>query len=94
MPRKDSFQVTASKPGYETKTVNVGTTVSKKGAAGVAGNIIAGGVIGVGVDAVTGAARDHTPNPVIINLEPIGGANRVRKLTPATGTTATPPPVS
>ncbi|ODN67823.1 hypothetical protein [Methylobrevis pamukkalensis] len=39
--------------------------------AGTAGNIILGGVIGVGVDAVTGATLSHTPNPVIIALQPI-----------------------
>ena len=84
VPRKDSFQVTASKQGYETKTVNVGTKVSGKGAAGIAGNVIAGGVIGVGVDAVTGAGRDHTPNPVIINLQPTNAPKPVEpKLKPA-----------
>ena len=70
--RKESFQVTASHPGYRTQTVNVATKVSGNGAAGLAGNIIIGGIIGVGVDAATGAARDHTPNPVIINLERVG----------------------
>jgi hypothetical protein len=91
VPRKDSFQVTASKDGYISQTVNVGTKVSGKGAAGVAGNIIAGGVIGVGVDAVTGAARDHTPNPVIINLVPENAFNETKKLRPATGSKNTQP---
>ena len=35
-----------------------------------AGNIIAGGLIGMGVDAATGAATDHKPNPVIVTLQP------------------------
>lgn len=72
VPRKDSFTVTASKNGYESKSVHVGTEVSKKGAAGLAGNLLLGGVIGAGVDVATGAARDHTPNPVELHLLPIG----------------------
>lgn len=70
--RKKSFTVTASKPGYDSQSVFVGTKVSGKGAAGMAGNVLIGGVIGVGVDAATGAARDHFPNPVNIQLLPKG----------------------
>ncbi|PCH45637.1 MAG: translation initiation factor 2 [Hyphomicrobiales bacterium] len=72
VPRKEAFTVTASKSGYETKSVHVSTQVSKKGAAGLAGNLLLGGVIGAGVDVATGAARDHTPNPVEIHLNPVG----------------------
>jgi len=72
VPRKDSFTVTASKTGYQTETVNVGTKVSGGGAAGMAGNLLLGGIIGIGVDAATGAALDHYPNPVNIVLEPVG----------------------
>ncbi|ORE91166.1 hypothetical protein [Aurantimonas sp. 22II-16-19i] len=72
VPRKDAFTVIASKPGYQTETVQVSTEVSGGGAAGMAGNILLGGVVGIGVDAVTGAALDHTPNPVNIVLEPDG----------------------
>jgi len=28
-------------------------------------------VVGMGVDAYTGAAQDHKPNPVIVTLQPI-----------------------
>jgi len=34
-------------------------------------NLLAGGLIGMGVDAATGAATDHKPNPVIVTLEPV-----------------------
>lgn len=40
------------------------------GAAGFAGNLLVGGLVGMGVDAVTGAATDHKPNPVTVVLEP------------------------
>jgi hypothetical protein len=35
----------------------------------VAGNVLVGGVIGLGVDMVTGASQDLTPNPVTVVLE-------------------------
>ena len=89
--RKDKFIVTASREGYVTQSVDVTTKVSGKGAAGFAGNIVAGGVIGMGVDAATGAALDHTPNPVIIRLQPVGSATP-EPTTPAPAPAATPKP--
>ncbi|KZK76992.1 hypothetical protein PsAD46_04816 [Pseudovibrio sp. Ad46] len=80
VPRKKEFTLTASAPGYQSQVIDVQTRVSGKGAAGMAGNIILGGVIGVGVDAVTGATLDHYPNPVTFNLKRGKGS---RKLTPA-----------
>lgn len=38
------------------------------GAAGMAGNVILGGLIGAAVDAGTGATQDLTPNPLVIEL--------------------------
>ncbi len=72
VPRKESFGVTVSKPGFESQTVHVGTKVSNKGAAGLAGNVLVGGIIGIGVDAATGASKDHYPNPVNIELSSNG----------------------
>ena len=83
--RKKSFTVTASKPGYDSQSIFVGTKVSGKGAAGMAGNVILGGVVGIGVDAATGAARDHYPNPVNIRLLPKGS----QPAAPATAPTPT-----
>lgn len=37
----------------------------------MAGNILVGGLIGIGVDAVTGATLDHFPNPAVISLVPV-----------------------
>ena len=69
--RKDEFTVTISKPGFETAQVPVNTKVSGKGGAAVAGNVIIGGLIGLGVDASTGAGLDHDPNPVSVDLVPV-----------------------
>jgi hypothetical protein len=77
MPRKEGFNVTISKDGYKPATVTVESKVAGGGAAGFAGNIIAGGVIGMGVDATSGAMQDLVPNPVSVTLEPVaaGGGN-------------------
>lgn len=69
--RKDEFIVTASKPGYKSASMPVKTRVAQAGAAGFAGNVLVGGLIGMGVDAATGATLEHYPNPVLIALEPI-----------------------
>lgn len=81
--RRDKFTVTARKSGYVTQSVDVTTKVSGKGAAGFAGNVVAGGVVGMGVDAATGAALDHTPNPVVIDLVPEGQAAPAPEVKPA-----------
>lgn len=81
--RSDEFDATFTKPGYRPQTVPVRTRIAGKGAASFAGNVIAGGVIGMGVDAYTGAAMDHTPNPVIVSLVPdalpSAGRHRLRR---------------
>jgi hypothetical protein len=67
--RKDEFVVTASMPGYRDASTPVKTRVAGSGAAGFAGNILVGGVIGMGVDAATGAALEHYPSPVAFTME-------------------------
>ncbi|MBK8458597.1 MAG: translation initiation factor 2 [Phyllobacteriaceae bacterium] len=73
--RKEKFTVNVEKDGYKPGSVFVDTKMSAAGGAGLAGNIVAGGVIGMGVDAATGATLDHYPNPVMVTLEPIDAAN-------------------
>ncbi len=77
--RADEFDATFTKAGYQPTTVPVRTKVVGTGAAGMAGNIIAGGIVGIGVDAATGAAYDHTLNPVSVTLVPdsLSSAQRV-----------------
>ncbi len=61
MKRKSEF-TTITKPGYKTATVQVTHKTANAGAAGVAGNVLLGGVIGLGVDMYSGASQDLTPN--------------------------------
>jgi hypothetical protein len=70
MPRKSEFSAEIKKPGFKTATVSVTHKTAGSGAAGVAGNVLVGGVIGLGVDMVTGASQDLVPNPVTVKLEP------------------------
>jgi hypothetical protein len=71
LPRKNDLTVTISKPGFETLTVNVSSQVVGAGSAGMAGNVLVGGLIGVAVDASTGAMKDLKPNPVKVKLNPV-----------------------
>lgn len=70
MPRKSEFTVTITKPGFKTVTTNVVHKVSGGGGAGMAGNVLVGGLIGAGVDASSGAMLDLVPNPLKVTLEP------------------------
>jgi hypothetical protein len=69
--RSADITVTVNKEGYEPQIIPLTKEVPGSGAAGFAGNLLLGGVVGMGVDAATGAALDHKPNPVIVTLQPI-----------------------
>ena len=88
--RKENFDVTVSKPGYITQTVKVKSNFSPTGGGAMAGNLIAGGVVGVGVDAVSGASLSLYPNPVVVHLvpqsKPVNRARTNRKSGKATHT--------
>lgn len=68
MPRKDAFRATVSLDGYVIQAHEIGSGISGGGAAGMAGNVIFGGVIGAVVDGNSGAMNDLTPNPLVVTL--------------------------
>jgi hypothetical protein len=70
--RNADISVTIQKQGFEPQVVPLTKDIPATGAAGFAGNLLLGGLVGMGVDAVTGAATDHKPNPVIVTLQPLG----------------------
>jgi len=86
MSREAEFTATITKDGFEPVTVTVTHQTAGAGAAGMAGNVILGGVIGAVVDANTGATQELTPNPVILTLSPLpsraagGGENLVDRV--------------
>jgi hypothetical protein len=69
--RQDDVSIAFSKDGYEPQVITLTKEVAAGGAAGFAGNILLGGLVGMAVDGVSGAAYDHKPNPVIVTLKPI-----------------------
>jgi hypothetical protein len=71
LSRKKDYDLIFEKAGYERARARVSAKVAGAGAAGMAGNVIAGGLIGMGVDAATGAAKTLTPNPVSVDLVPL-----------------------
>ena len=73
--RSADITVTVSKDGYEPQVIPLTKEIPGSGAAGFAGNLLVGGLVGMGVDAATGAAQDHKPNPVIVTLQPIRPAS-------------------
>lgn len=71
LPRKQDFSVTFNMDGYQSGTANVRSGWSRGGTQTfVIGNIILGGLIGMGVDASNGATRDLFPNPLDVTLVP------------------------
>ena len=85
MERKSEFEVTITKPGYKEWHGRVTHAVAGGGAVGVAGNVVVGGVIGIGVDALSGAALDLKPNPLKVTLDKLD----VAVAPPATAAPAT-----
>lgn len=65
--RKESF-VATFKRGNDKRTIVVETRMRGSGGAALAGNILVGGIVGIGVDAATGSTLDHVPNPVIADF--------------------------
>ena len=72
VPRKGDIVAVVTKEGYKPGEVVLKAEISKTGAAGFAGNILIGGVVGGVADTVTGAALSHFPNPVKVTLTPLG----------------------
>jgi hypothetical protein len=69
--RSADITVTINKEGYQQQVIPLTKEIPGTGAAGFAGNVLVGGLIGMGVDAYTGAAQDHKPNPVDVTLQPV-----------------------
>lgn len=68
--KNEEFIATFEKEGFQPQQVPVSRQVVGAGVAATAGNVILGEVIGLGVDAATGAGFEHVPNPVSVVLLP------------------------
>ena len=70
LSRKSNHMVTIEKEGFQSESV----AITKSMGAAVAGNIIAGGLVGWGVDAVSGAQYNLHPSTVNVRLQPLADA--------------------
>lgn len=68
LKRKREWNVVFTLDGYKPVTGQLVPKVTGGGVASGAGNVIAGGIIGIGVDAGTGANLDLRPNPMVARL--------------------------
>lgn len=68
--RKGDFTVLIEKEGFETVTASITSGIDGAGGAGMAGNVLLGGIIGAGIDAGSGAMHSHKPNPLQVTLTP------------------------
>ena len=82
--RRGQLHVVVSKQGFEVVDTHVASSVDGAGAAGMAGNIIIGGLIGAAIDAGSGAMHSHKPNPLHVVLVPTHQVATVAEPTPAT----------
>jgi hypothetical protein len=71
--RNKDHMLVIKKPGFNNSEILLIHVISAK----VAGNLIAGGFIGWGVDALTGAQYKLIPEVVQINLVPLNGTEKV-----------------
>lgn len=71
LKHKLDYTIKLEKEGYQLLDVIVRSKVEGAGAAGMAGNIVIGGLIGMGVDAATGATKGLSPNPVRVTMIPL-----------------------
>lgn len=70
LKKSSSHLVTIQKVGYQPKSVPVVQTVG----GAVWGNILAGGLIGWGVDASNGAQYNLIPTTIVVKLDPVSTA--------------------
>jgi hypothetical protein len=88
--RKQSFTVTVSKAGYNSQTIKVESRFSPTGGTAMVGNVLGSAVIGVGVDAVSGATSSLYPNPVSVRLLPVEKSRTVTTKKRSGSVTVTP----
>ena len=88
MKRKSEFVVTVSKDGYQTQEAHIHGVVKGGGAAGAAGNVLFGGIIGAGIDASNGSMMNLKPNPLTVTLVPTATAQGPAAVEPSPASAA------
>ena len=75
--RKKPVSATVSKAGYEPSTVEVTPELRPWGAVAFTGNVVVGGLVGMGIDAWTGSMLDPSNNGETVILKPYGGQGSI-----------------
>jgi hypothetical protein len=75
MSHRENFDVTVSKAGYKDWHGHVTHQFSTGGGVALAGNVVLGGLVGLTVDAASGATQKLVPNPLNVTLEPVAAAD-------------------
>ncbi len=81
--RSESLVAEITKAGFEPVRATITPRVAGAGAAGMAGNVILGGLIGAAIDAGSGAMYDLVPNPLEVRLVPVAEDRAAEKPSPA-----------
>lgn len=68
LSRRSELTVKITKSGCRPVNVKVTNRTSETGGAAMAGNVLIGGFIGLGVDAASGATQELVPNPINVKL--------------------------
>lgn len=68
MPRRSELALNITRKNCEPVLMNVTHRTANAGAAGIAGNVLVGGFIGLAIDGSTGASQELGPNPVKVDL--------------------------
>lgn len=87
LERGKECTIKIGKEGYKTSQI----TLKKEMCGSTAGNVILGGIIGLGVDAMSGAMFKLVPEKVYVDLVP-GKSEEVVIIEPPKEVKATPPP--
>jgi hypothetical protein len=74
MNHRETFDVTITKPGFKDWHGHVTHEFSTGGGVALAGNVLVGGLVGLTVDAASGATQKLVPNPLTVTLEPVAAA--------------------
>jgi hypothetical protein len=71
MKRKDAFEVTFTKDGFEPQRARVESKIKGGGVVAGAGNLLVGGIIGGIVDGSNGSLNSLTPDKLDVTLVPL-----------------------
>lgn len=70
LKRKHSFDVKLKSECHKTAWASVVSEWAGTGIAGMTGNVLIGGLVGIGVDSFSGATKHLVPNPLEVTMEP------------------------